>query len=249
MSQYAFPQTTPPVTYVTTPTTADSYAASAGFGIGSNDFIAACWYRPAEDIYPSSTVRPIFRARGTGLTDGWTFNWNFGVAQALVNSTTGPDLGGNFGGSVFWGGEPTYLQERDALIVFRVTGGGGAGTTRLRVYINMALVFDVTPGYTGVTPGTAPFTLGGVLSFGDAMSGGVAGGAYLNGTVTDAALTTWMKACLDAGGVLIGAIAWNGLWSTRGAAPGATWTDETGNGNHLTRAGSTGTATRVLRIA
>ncbi len=237
------------VDYVTFPLTTAAYAAAAGFGIGSNDYLVGLWYRGAASLADTSTVRPIIEARTSDAptADGWRLWWNFGVLSILVATTAGTEAGGNFGSSIFYGGSPGYIQERDGLILVRVTGG--AGTARIRVYMNMALIFDANAPSAGITPGLSPLTIGGALSFGSAMSGGVQGAAYFDGTFTDEQVETWMMDCMDAGGVVQGALAWDGLWSTLPGMPAATWTDETGNGNDLTLAGAPSTMERTLRLA
>lgn len=236
-----------PLSYITAPTTGDAYVAPAGFGVGSNDFIVAVWWRPSVVIGDMGNQYPVIHARTGASGNGYSFFWNYNVATMVMADGTGADMGGTFGSALYWGGEPGYPQERDALFVARVTGG--AGTARLRYYLNGAQLFNNPAADPGVIAGTAPLTLAGTIA-GGPMVGGIAGAAYMDGTLTDGVLSTWMLGCLEEGGVVLGAPAWDGLWSTKlTGLPGIMFPDSSLNGNDLARVGAPSSQTRDLRLA
>lgn len=153
----------------------------------------------------------------------------------------------NFGGADLWGASELRDKEQDVLAVMRVTGG--AGTALLRVYLNARATSTV--GYTASNPGITPSA--GALR----LAGGTGlymteSVAYLDGTLTDAQLFAWMEACIEAGGIVAGAVSWD-VYVNAMLPPGANvagrWDDQSGNGNHFTASGAPEETSRRRRMA
>ncbi len=229
------------VSYFTTPTINDGYECSTAFGRGSANFVFAVWYRYVALDMTAPDSSGIAGAGNNPGTNGYDLAWTFGVLRCAGN-----DSPFNVGDFEFYGSQSnTYAAERDVLLVLRVTAD-----RRASLYANAQRIGS-TVGAVAIAVGAAPLRLGGQsrAASGNAMEGGIQGAAYVDGTFTDAQLRAWMLACMDAGGVIAGALAWDGGWSHLDSTPGATWTDFTGNGNDLTRIGATGSMTRTLRLA
>lgn len=229
----------PTVTYVTTPTISDFYQAASGNGDGSADFLVAVW---ARDLGPTRIgATPARHHIASG--GKWEIFWNFGVLGfSFIDGTADNTI--NLGTSDIFT-NLSYMLERDALFMLRVTGGGGTAT--IEGFINGGRAFSQAAANAGIGAGTAGLKLGGQGAFGATHKGGIQGAAYLDGTVTDSQIAAFTEACFVAGGIVAGGISWDSLYD-HSAAPGATWADTIGSAD-LTRNGSPGAVTRQLRLA
>lgn len=227
------------VSYITTPTISDHYQAAAGNGDGSANFLVAVWARDFGPTQIDATPARYHIASG----GKWEIFWNFGVlAFAFTDGTSTNTI--NIGVSNIFT-SVSYMLERDALFMLRVTGG--AGTATIQGIVNGGILVSQAAANAGVGAGTDGLQLGGQGPFGAAHRGGIQGAAYLDGTVTNAQLRDFAEACRVAGGIVPGGIAWDSLYD-HSTPPGATWVDTIGSAD-LTRSGTPGAATRQLRTS
>ena len=227
-----------PIDYVTTPTSSDYYSAGVGVADGSADFVVAIWQRDLGIAELSTGSRYSIAHGGK-----WEIFWNFGSLSFAFTDATGVNEI-NQGASAFYS-QLSYVTERDALLMLRVTGG--AGTATIRGYVNGVQSVSSLAANPGVGSSTDGIQLGGINGFGAAFRGGIQGAAYLDGTITDDEILAHAEACRVANGLVAGGITWDNLWD-HSAVPGASWVATVGSDN-LTRTGTTGAASRQLRLA
>lgn len=234
--------------YQSFPTNLDLFNGPAASLGGSNDFIATIWLRP-EDIFRYDGFASAFTIFGNSTgANGFLVGWNFGAIQIICHDgVAGPWGPSNIGANTVWGSSELRDKESDVLLVMRVTGGG-AGAALLEIFVNERRLT-----VAGFTAGAAGFTAspGALLIAGDANLYMAEGVAYVNGTRTDAQLSSWMRACIKAGGIVDDGLAWDTLVNSQlpnGAVVAGRWDDQSGNANHFTEGGAPVQVSRRRRM-